>query len=179
MQIINLRKVNKKQIEQAIIILKDSFPIWLPTLQDAKEAVDECLAIENTMLTTVENNVVIGWGGILAPEYNGNVFELHPLVVRYDRRKQGIGKMIVTALEEEARKQGGKTIHLGADDEKAGGETSLANMDLYDNLSDKIKNFTPGTHQSGFYMKLGYKIIGVMPDANGYGKPDIYFGKRL
>jgi aminoglycoside 6'-N-acetyltransferase I len=43
----------------------------------------------------------------------------------------------------------------------------------------KLNSFNPGTHQSGFYLKMGYKIIGVMPDANGKGRPDIYFGKRL
>jgi len=42
-----------------------------------------------------------------------------------------------------------------------------------------MMNFSPGAHQSGFYLKLGYKLIGVMPDANGRGKPDLYFGKRL
>ena len=107
------------------------------------------------------------------------VRELHPLAVRADKRNQGIGRAIVTALEDEARKKGGLIIHLGADDEKYGGETSLANADLFDNLPEKLKNFRPGTHQSGFYLKLGYQIIGVMPDANGKGKPDIFFGKRL
>lgn len=86
---------------------------------------------------------------------------------------------IVLSLEDEARKQGGLTIHFGADAEKEGRETSLANADLYDDLPEKIKNFMPGTHQSGFYMNLGYKIIGVMPDANSIRKPDIHFGKRL
>ncbi|MBN2878116.1 MAG: hypothetical protein JXN65_00625 [Clostridia bacterium] len=55
----------------------------------------------------------------------------------------------------------------------------MANVDLYSELSEKIKNFSAGTHQSGFYLKIGYSIIGVMPDANGIGKPDIIFGKRL
>lgn len=71
------------------------------------------------------------------------------------------------------------TIHAGADDERDDGETSFANVDLYDDLPGKIRDFSPGTHQSAFYMKLGYKIIGVMPDANGIGKPDIFLGKRL
>ena len=106
-------------------------------------------------------------------------FELHPLAVRSDRRNQGIGGAIVTALEDEARMQGGLTMHIGADDERDDGETSFANVDLYDDLPRKITNFNPRMHQSGFYLKLGYKIIGVMPDANGIGKPDIYFGKRL
>jgi aminoglycoside 6'-N-acetyltransferase I len=179
MNIINMVQVSKTQIMQAAQILTDSLPIGWPTLQDAIDEIKERLIPENTLLVAVENEIVIGWGGILAPVYNGNVFELHPLAVRSDKRNQGVGRAIVTALEDEARRQGGLTIHLGADDEIGDGETSFANVDLYDDLSGKIMNFSPGTHQSGFYLKLGYKIIGVMPDANGIGKPDIYFGKRL
>ena len=179
MNIINMVQVSKTQIMQAAQILTDSLPIGWPTLQDAIDEIKERLIPENTLLVAVENEIVIGWGGILAPVYNGNVFELHPLAVRSDKRNQGVGRAIVTTLEDEARRQGGLTIHLGADDEIGDGETSFANVDLYDDLSGKIMNFSPGTHQSGFYLKLGYRIIGVMPDANGVGKPDIYFGKRL
>lgn len=28
-----------------------------------------------------------------------------------------------------------------------------------------------------FYQKMGFAIVGVMPDANGIGKPDIYIAK--
>lgn len=179
MEIVNMTKLSKTQIIQAAQILTDSIPIGWPTLQHAMDEIKELLIPENTMLAAIENDIVVGWGGILAPIYNGNVFELHPLAVRSDKRNQGIGRALVTALEDEARKQGGLTIYLGADDEQGGGETSFANVDLYDDLPGKITNFTAGSHQSGFYLKLGYKIIGVMPDANGIGKPDIYFGKRL
>lgn len=179
MKIINMTQLNEAQVLQAAHILTDSIPIGWPTLQDAIDEIKERLIPGNTLLAASEDDAVIGWGGILAPVYNGNVFELHPLAVRADKRKQGVARAIVSALEDEARKQGGLTIHLGADDERGNGETSLANVDLYDDLPGKIKNFDPGVHQSGFYMKLGYKIIGVMPDANGLGKPDIYFGKRL
>ena len=176
MKLINMAQASSTQLDQAAILLTESLPHGWPTLQEAHEEINELLVPGNIMLAILEGEIVIGWGGILAPTYDGNVFELHPLVVQRDKRKQGIGRAIVTALEQEARNQGGLTIQLGADDEK---ETSLANVDLYDDLPEKIKNFNPGTHQSGFYVKLGYKIIGVIPDANGRGKPDILFGKRL
>jgi len=178
MEIINMTQLNENQIIQAAQILTDGIPIGWPTLKDALAEINELLIPENTLLAAVENDIVVGWGGIL-PKYNGNVFEIHPLIVRSDRRRQGIGRAIVTALEDEERRKGGLTIYAGADDERGDGETSLANVDLYDDLPGKIKSFFPGTHQSGFYIKLGYKIIGVMPDANGIGKPDIYLGKRL
>jgi aminoglycoside 6'-N-acetyltransferase I len=178
MKIINMAQLSKNQITQAAQILTNSLPIGWSTIQQALDEIEELLTPKNTLLAAVENDIVIGWGGIL-PEYRGNVFEIHPLAVRSDRRNQGIGRAIVTALEDEARKRGGLTIHAGADDENGGGETSFANADLYDDLPGKISSFSPGTHQSGFYLKLGYKVIGVMPDANGKGKPGIYLGKRL
>lgn len=173
-----MEQLNSDQLVQAAQIMTDSIPEGWPTLRDALDEINRLLVPENTLLAAVENEVVVGWGGIL-PEYGGKVFELHPLAVRSDRRGQGIGSAIVAALEDEARRRGGLTIRVGADDERDGGETSLANADLYDDLPGKIRDFSPGTHQSGFYMKLGYKIIGVMPDANGPGKPDIFLGKRL
>jgi aminoglycoside 6'-N-acetyltransferase I len=59
--------------------------------------------------------------------------------------------------------------------------TSLAGIDLYDDtlrhmaeLRDLGRN-----HPFLFYRKLGYVVTGVMPDANGHGRPDIYMSKRL
>ena len=34
-------------------------------------------------------------------------------------------------------------------------------------------------HPANFYLKLGYVIVGIIPDANGMGKPDILMAKRV
>ncbi|WMM24800.1 GNAT family N-acetyltransferase [Tissierella sp. MB52-C2] len=178
MKIVNMNEIKDDLILQAAQILTDSLPIGWPTLDDAIDEIKERLISENVLLAAVEDDEIIGWGGIL-PQYNCNVFELHPLAVKQNMRRKGVGAAIVKALEDAARSRGGITMQLGADDEVNDGETSFANVDLYDNLPRRIENFNPGTHQTSFYMKIGYKIIGVMPDANGIGKPDIYMGKRL
>ncbi|MDF2686894.1 MAG: hypothetical protein K0S55_2077 [Clostridia bacterium] len=178
MKIINFELLNEDQIKQAAFILTESLPIGWPTFNDAMDEIKERLIPENILFAAVEYDIVIGWGGIL-PHYNGNVYELHPLAVRKDKRNIHVGSVIVKALEDAARLKGGLTMYLGADDERGDGETSFANVDLFNDLPKRIQGFQAGIHQTGFYLKLGYKIIGVIPDANGRGKPDIYIGKRL
>jgi aminoglycoside 6'-N-acetyltransferase I len=81
-------------------------------------------------------------------------------------------------LEAQVRERGGLTLWLGSDDED--NMTSLAGVNLYPNVWEhvaRIKNLR--RHPYEFYQKLGFVIIGVMPDANGPGKPDIYMAKSL
>ncbi len=178
MEIKQILKHNKRLINSAARILNGSLPLGYPTHKEAICEVRECLD-NGLIFGAIEEGELVGWGGIIGPSYSGNVFELHPLVVEQSKRGKGIGQKIVSELEKEARRLGGLMMYLGADDEKEPAETSLAHTDLFDNLSYKIKHFIPGSHQSAFYMKIGYKIIGVMPDANGRGKPDILLGKKL
>jgi aminoglycoside 6'-N-acetyltransferase I len=36
-----------------------------------------------------------------------------------------------------------------------------------------------GRHPFVFYQKLGYAVVGALPDATGFGKPDILMAKRI
>jgi aminoglycoside 6'-N-acetyltransferase I len=178
LKIVDMNDLSEDQLGEAANILTDSLPMGWPTQGSALYEIKKRLIPENTLLAAVENGEVIGWGGIL-PEYSGHVYELHPLAVKKEHRGRHIGAAIVRALEDAARIKGALTIMLGADDESEEGETSFANSDLFADLPEKICEFRPGTHQSAFYLKLGYKVIGVVPDANGAGKPDIWLGKSL
>jgi aminoglycoside 6'-N-acetyltransferase I len=125
-----------------------------------------------------EGDLLVGWIGGL-PEYNGRVWELHPLVVRREYRRRGIGRILVAEFETQARNRGGLTATLGTDDDS--GMTSLANLDLYQDLLAHLAQLHDLGHNHPFlfYRKLGYTVSGVMPDANGRGRPDIYMSKRL
>ena len=58
--------------------------------------------------------------------------------------------------------------------------TTLSNVDLYADVPGYIANIRNlKGHPYEFYQKLGYTITGVVPDANGIGKPDILMSKRL
>jgi len=182
MQIVNMNTLSEAQRTQVAQMLTDELPLGWATLTEAMEEVTELLDdsqdSDALFLAAMENDQVIGWCGML-PEYGGRVYELHPLVVRGDQQGKGIGRALMSAIEQAARDKGGLTMFLGADDEVQDGETSFANVDLYDNLPKRIQEFDPGTHQAAFYLKIGYKVVGVVPDANGKGKPDIILAKQL
>ena len=93
-------------------------------------------------------------------------------------QRQGIGRALVHDLEVHARERGGLTLGAGADDED--GRTTLGDADLYQDLPRQlaaVRNL--GGHPYTFYQRLGFSIVGVMPDANGFGKPDIFLAKRI
>jgi aminoglycoside 6'-N-acetyltransferase I len=121
---------------------------------------------------------LVGWIGAL-PEYDGRVWELHPLVVSAEYRSRGIGRSLVAALEAEVAARGGLTITLGTDDDT--GRTSLSNGDLYADIPAALRDLRDlgRGHPFQFYQWLGYTVTGVLPDANGVGKPDIFMSKRV
>ncbi len=157
---------------------KDTGSVDWTTLESALDEVRESLGEDRMSRIAVDECCnVLGWiGGI--SEYGGNVWELHPLVVRRDCRGKGIGRALVEDFEKQVKIRGGITIRLGTDDEN--NRTSLGGIDLYPDVLNhilQIKNLRE--HPFEFYQKLGFVITGVIPDANGFGKPDIFMAKRV
>jgi aminoglycoside 6'-N-acetyltransferase I len=84
----------------------------------------------------------------------------------------------VQDLEHQIAQRGGGTLYVASDDEV--GLTSLAGVDLYPNPLHHLAQIdNPGGHPYGFYQRLGFTLVGVIPDANGFGKPDILLAKRI
>ncbi|HET9914107.1 MAG TPA: GNAT family N-acetyltransferase [Anaerolineales bacterium] len=182
MKIVALSPDNEHLIQQAAQLLVDAFrehwPDAWPTIEAGVEEVREMLETERICrVAMAENGKLLGIiGGI--PGYDGHVWELHPLAVQPSAQGQGIGRVLVEDFEEQVRLRGGLTITLGSDDED--NMTSLAGVDLYENLWEKIRDIRNLKHHPfEFYQKMGYIITGVVPDANGIGKPDILMAKRV
>ncbi len=177
-----IRTLQETDTEAAARLLVEGFkvhwPASWPDMEAALEEVYECLEPEYIALGAIsEEGALLGWiGG--RPEYDGNVWELHPLVVDPAVQGRGIGRALVRALEVRVAERGALTLYLGTDDEDF--MTSLGGVDLYDNLLDRIaaiRNLRG--HPFEFYQKMGFIITGVVPDANGPGKPDILMAKRV
>lgn len=182
MKIKSLLPDDEKLIRQAAQLMVDAFrehwPNAWPSLEDGLQEVHEMLAAERICRAAVdEDQNLLGVSGGIS-QYDGHVWELHPLAVQPGMQGKGIGKALIEDFEEQVRSRGGLTITLGTDDENY--MTSLSNTDLYENLWDKVKNIRNlKKHPFEFYRKMGFTITGVVPDANGIGKPDILMSKRV
>jgi aminoglycoside 6'-N-acetyltransferase I len=181
MQVSDLEPSDAAAVEQAAHALVVGFrahaPDAWPDLADARSEVQQ--ALEPGKLCRVARDTdgsVLGWiGGRLS---YARVWELHPLVVLPAVQRRGIGRALVEDLEVQVRKRGGLTILLGSDDETD--MTTLSGVDLYPDVWPHIKRIRNlRGHPFEFYQKCGFVIVGVVPDANGYGKPDILMAKRV
>jgi len=144
----------------------------------ARETVVESLASDKiSRIALDDSSNIVGWIGGL-PMYDGRVWEIHPLVVAEHCRGQGIGRALVQDLEALVREKGALTLWAGSDDEHD--ETSLGGVDLYEDVLGSIRSIRNlANHPYEFYLKVGFQIVGVLPDANGPGKPDIFLAKRV
>lgn len=181
-RIVDLRLDAPDLIEQAADLLREAFRNRTQDWQDLDSTRQEVLAsLAPDRISRVAldpSGRVLGWiGGI--PMYGGLVWELHPIVVARPHRRQGIGRALVEDLERLVAGRGALTLWLGSDDEN--GETSASGVDLYADVPGTIRDLRKlrGEHPLEFYLRLGFRVTGLLPDANGPGKPDIFFAKRL
>lgn len=182
MDIRDLQRHDEALIQQVATVLMEGFAsnwpaAWSTQATALAEVYESFTADHISRVALDEAGTVLGWIGANL-QYDGKVWELHPLVVRVSHQGQGIGRALVTDLEACVRERGGLTILLGSDDEND--QTTLGGIDLFPDVLAHlahIKNLK--RHPYEFYQKLGYAIVGVIPDANGMGKPDILLAKSV
>lgn len=182
LSIVDLQSLDEATIRQVATLLFEGFAASSPEAwPDEEAALAEVRASFGedrlSRVALADNQQVLGWiGGIST--YDGHVWELHPLVVRPNAQGRGIGRALVEDLETCVKERGGLTILLGTDDENH--QTTLSEVNLFPDVSThltQIKNLKK--HPYAFYQKLGYVVVGVIPDANGLGKPDILMAKSM
>ena len=160
----------------AAALLEECFP-HAYSGELARQQMELCVEEGRVSLMAWEEVRLLGFVGAM-PQYGVTAWELHPLAVTAARRGEGIGAALVAALEREVAARGCLTLYLGTDDEFF--QTSLSQGDLFEDTFEKIQNIRNlARHPYEFYQKQGFQIVGVLPDANGPGKPDIWMAKRV
>lgn len=153
-----------------------------PDLDSALEEVYDSLQPGHVSRVALDDDDhVIGWIAAI-PQYGEpphvTAWELHPLVVDPSRLGQGVGRALVADLEQQLVGRGAVTLFVETDDED--GSTSLSGVDLYADPFAHLRAIRNlNRHPYEFYQKCGFTIVGVIPDANGFGRPDILLAKRL
>jgi aminoglycoside 6'-N-acetyltransferase I len=175
--IIDLNPADDAAREQAAQVMLAAFPYWTATIEDARRQVELSVDAERICLVARAGEDVLGWVGAI-PQYS-HAWELHPLVVRADARRRGIGRALVAALEARLRERGALTLYLGTDDEGPTAGTTAWGVELFPDPLAHAARLESIDHAAGFYQKVGFVVIGLIPDANGPGKPDILMGKQL
>jgi aminoglycoside 6'-N-acetyltransferase I len=167
-------------IEAAAQLLHAAFsPLgaWTTMAEARDEVIASTSADRVSRVARSSEGAVIGWIGAIR-QYDGLVWELHPIVVDKSHRRHGVGRALILDLESVLTAHGALTLWAGSDD--LAGETSLGGVDLYRALPKRLAEVHSwGGHPLPFYRRLGFHITGVMPDANGPGRPDIFLAKRL
>lgn len=179
-QIVNISERNDYRLDAARILstaFNDLGNDTWPDITSAIQEVDECIDGKNLCIGILIDNSLVGWVG-LRPLYK-TTWELHPLVVKTEWQGKGIGSILLSELEMRAKQNGLIGMVLGTDDEHR--RTSLSSIDITEeNIFKSITNIRNlNNHPYEFYKKMGFFIVGIIPNANGKNKPDIWMWKNL
>jgi aminoglycoside 6'-N-acetyltransferase I len=180
LRIAHFDELTPAQRTEAARILREAFAHTPQTYRAPGEAEAEVAtfftAPERSALAALHGEALLGWVGVI--ETYDHAWELHPLVVDPAHQRRGVGAALTQALETVVKAKGILTLYLGTDDDFGG--TNLHGRDLFPDVAGKIAGIAEAAgHPFAFYRKQGYEVVGLIPDANGPGKPDILMAKRL
>lgn len=177
----NISESNEYIFQAAKILMNTFKELGSDSWNDMKssiETVEECIEEPNICIGICDSkNNLCGWIG-LRPMYE-KTWEMHPLVVKTEFQRKGIGTKLLSEIEKKAKQEGIIGIALGTDDEN--GRTSLSSVEIdQSNIFREIENIKNiKNHPFEFYKKCGYLIVGIIPNANGEKKPDIWMWKKI
>ena len=173
----NEANLNQQMAEILLDGFSDTGTAAWSTIEECQKEAQNSLPQERISRIAVdENSKVLAW--TIGDGVYDVTWELELLVVRRDSKLKRIGRKMLIDFENEVKKRKGTSVFIGSDDEN--NRTSLGGIELYpDPLEHLAKLRNLGGHPYEFYLKCGYTITGVIPHANGFGKPDIWMTKRL
>ncbi len=178
--IVDLTENDEDLIDQIAGFLPDCFrrfsPEWVPTIEIAQEKVFESLSGGRRSRVLIdENRTALGWIGAIVDE---NVWEIHPIAVAPQAQRNGYGARLVNDIVLLAKASGAVAVWAGTSDETQ--STSFSKFDLYREAARAMENVeaAPG-HAVNFWLKMGFSLVGVIPDEEGLDRPGILFAKRV
>lgn len=179
-EIVDLLPSDEDHVNEIAQFLYECFrkyaPEWVPDLESCKKEIQESFQPgRRSRVLLTEDGRAAGWIGAITDEH---LWEIHPIAVSPQDQRLGYGRMLVTDFISLAKESGAVAVWAGTSDETH--STSFSRIDLYRNASTALENFNaPEDHPVNFWSKVGFSLVGVMPDEEGLGKPGIHFAKRI
>jgi len=144
---------------------------------ESKETILHLLRGKNRLFVAEESSRVIAFVGVLHHVFP-KAYQIEPLIVEHQFRRQGIGGKLLELTEFKLKQEGIHTLFITAQDTES--STNLSGQDFYaDNPLALLANIEYSNHPMRFYEKRGYHITGIIPDANGFGRPEYILSKRI
>jgi aminoglycoside 6'-N-acetyltransferase I len=154
---------------------KENAPDWIPTIDLARNQVIAAGRRGRLGRVLMQQDQAIGWIGVIKGQ---NVWEIHPIAVAIEHQYSGVGHLLVEDIARVAKEAGALTLFAGTSDEV--GTTNLFGVDLYSNPVDALKTLEAVERNPfKFWENVGFTVVGLMPDAEGLGKPGIHLARRL
>lgn len=183
MKIVNLSSSDNILIEAlaalSVRASRTHAPNWLRTVEDAYQAIEEALQPAKACRVLLDDGSPVGW--VAAGPSWGRVWELHPLLVDPDHQRRGYGRLLVKEIERVAMDAGALTLAVSTSDTTE--STTLSGIDLYGDPIGALNRIGVVDEKAGhafqFWCKVGYTVVGVLPDAEGLGMPSISLAKRI
>jgi aminoglycoside 6'-N-acetyltransferase I len=178
MNVVDLTALDRAQLDQLAALTFEAgsqhSPSWLPTLDAARETIDE--ARDKFARVLLDDHAIpLAW--IAAGHDWGRIWEIHPMIVGLAHQRRGYGRLLVREVAAQARAAGALTLMLSTSDLTRA--TSLSGVDLFDEPLRRLAELQVDDHPVVFWQRLGFRIVGVTPDAEGPGQPSITLAKRL
>tara|TARA_R110002072_G_scaffold89232_3_gene199858 strand:+ start:38361 stop:38930 length:570 start_codon:yes stop_codon:yes gene_type:complete len=179
-RVIDLTPADESLTDEIAQLMFTSFqkysPEWLPDLARSRVEIMETFdSGRRSRVLLDDDGQLLGWIGAIEDDY---AWEIHPIVVSLTGRRKGYGKLLVNDIINLARAAGAVSIWAGTGDETH--STSFSTIDLYQHAGEAIQAFeAPGDHPVTFWSGIGFSVVGVLPDGEGLGKPEVHFSLRI
>lgn len=117
MNVVDLTALDRAQLDQLAALTFEAgsqhSPSWLPTLDAARETIDE--ARDKFARVLLDDHAIpLAW--IAAGHDWGRIWEIHPMIVGLAHQRRGYGRLLVREVAAQARAAGALTLMLSTSD---------------------------------------------------------------
>lgn len=122
-----------------------------------------------------KTGTIAGW--MAATREHPHGWRAMPLVVRADLRRRGVGRALIADLAAFVAEDGPGTVYASLPGEVS---TSITGRALFPNVLGRVLDVpSPDDHPLTFYRRVGFEVVGVLPDVVCPGTHELLLAKPV